>query len=244
MSVPLYQVDAFTDRPFAGNPAAVCLLDAPRDAAWMQRVAAEMNLSETAVLYRDGEAYRLRWFTPKVEVSLCGHATLASAHILWQRGDVPPTAPIRFETLSGGLAAARRGEWIELDFPAKLEEPADRPEGLVEALGAKPGYIGRNQFDYLVALESERAVRELVPDLEMLGGLPVRGVIVTAAGSGADCLASPRGWRRTPSPVPRLLSGAVLGPAWEKRWWATRPRARRQVRVRVRGDRVAWAGAP
>lgn len=250
MAVPLYQVDAFTDRPFAGNPAAVCLLEAPRDAAWMQRVAAEMNLSETAFLHRDGDTYRLRWFTPKVEVSLCGHATLASAHVLWQRGDVPPTVPIRFETLSGSLAAARHGEWIELDFPAKLEEPADRPEGLVEALGAKPEYIGRNQFDYLVALDSERTVRELAPDLEMLGRLPVRGVIVTAAGSGGFDFVS-----RFFAPAAGVAEDPVTGsshcclaPFWGRRLGKTEMLAYQasarggEVRVRVRGERVDLGG--
>jgi len=115
---PVYQVDAFTDRAFAGNPAAVCLLDAPADVAWMQAVAAEMNLSETAFVHGEGDGYRLRWFTPAVEVDLCGHATLATAHALWETSRLARTATARFQTRSGLLTATAQGEWIELDFPA------------------------------------------------------------------------------------------------------------------------------
>src|SRR5437867_846256 len=120
MSVPIYTVDAFTDRPFAGNPAGVCLLEAPRDAEWMQDVAREMNLSETAFLVpHEGDGFDLRWFTPTVEVSLCGHATLASAHVLWESGTLGARETARFHTQSGLLSAARRGGTIEMDFPAK-----------------------------------------------------------------------------------------------------------------------------
>jgi PhzF family phenazine biosynthesis protein len=118
MPIPLLQVDAFTDRPFSGNPAAVCLLREPQADDWMQAVAAEMNLSETAFLVRENGGYRLRWFTPKVEVELCGHATLASAHVLWTEEHVPLDKPILFHTRSGLLKAVRRGELIELDFPS------------------------------------------------------------------------------------------------------------------------------
>ncbi len=181
MPFPLFQVDAFTDRPFAGNPAAVCLLTEPADAAWMQRVAAEMNLSETAFLHPDGDAYRLRWFTPAVEVELCGHATLASAHILWEQGRLRPEAPARFQTRSGLLTAVRRGDAVELDFPANPAEPCAAPDGLADALGAAPRFVGRSRFDYLVELENEAAVRATRPDFARLAALPVRGVIVTAA---------------------------------------------------------------
>jgi PhzF family phenazine biosynthesis protein len=181
MPLPLFLVDAFTAVPFAGNPAAVCLLSAPADAAWMQNVAREMNLSETAFLHLEGDAYRLRWFTPAVEVDLCGHATLASAHILWEQGRLPSNEPARFLTRSGLLTAERRGAAIELDFPAKPAEACPAPDGLAEALGAAPRFVGRSQFDYLVELESEAAVRAVKPDFVRLAALPVRGVIVTAA---------------------------------------------------------------
>ncbi|MBP7589741.1 MAG: PhzF family phenazine biosynthesis protein, partial [Thermoanaerobaculia bacterium] len=153
MPLPIFTVDAFTDRPFAGNPAAVCLLDRERDAAWMQTLAGEMNLSETAFLRQQGDAWSLRWFTPKAEVALCGHATLASAHVLWESGRLAPGAPALFDTLSGRLSARRaEGEsetgWIELDFPERRESPhADLPE-LFAALGVRPVYFGKNAYDY------------------------------------------------------------------------------------------------
>lgn len=180
MPLPIYTVDAFTAKPFAGNPAAVVLLDAPRDDAWLQAVAAEMNLSETAYLRPAADGYELRWFTPAVEVDLCGHATLASAHVLWESGLIAAEAAARFHTRSGLLTAARRGDWIELDFPAKVEEPTTPPAELLEALGTAAVYVGRNQFDYLVEIESEAALRALTPDHARLRQLPVRGVIVTA----------------------------------------------------------------
>ena len=183
MSVRIIQVDAFTCEPFAGNPAAVCVLPGPAEAGWMQRVAREMNLSETAFLVgRESGGYDLRWFTPTVEVDLCGHATLASAHVLWEDGHLPPNAPALFHTRSGRLSAERRGDWIEMDFPAEPDEPAPPPDGLASALDIEPAYVGRNRFDYLVEVDSEATVRGLAPDLNALGRLPVRGIIVTARG--------------------------------------------------------------
>jgi PhzF family phenazine biosynthesis protein len=182
VGLTLIQVDAFTDRPFAGNPAAVCLLREPRDDAWLQHVAREMNLSETAFLVRRADAsYDLRWFTPAVEVDLCGHATLASAHVLWEGGYLPPEKPARFHTRSGLLTATRAGDWIEMDFPAKPAEPAEPPEGLAKVLGTIPRFVGRNQFDYLIEVDTEATLRRLNPDFARLATLPVRGVIVTAA---------------------------------------------------------------
>src|SRR5205809_1487109 len=144
MGLAIIQVDAFTDKPFAGNPAAVCILPAPHDEGWMQHVAQEMNLSETAFLVRQHDGYDLRWFTPAVEVALCGHATIASAHALWEEGHLAPGEQARFHTLSGLLTADQIGDWIELDFPAKPETTSPAPEGLIEALGATPKYIGKN----------------------------------------------------------------------------------------------------
>lgn len=186
MRQKIYVVDAFTNRAFAGNPAAVCVLPGPRDDGWRQDVAREMNLSETAFLEkRDDGSYTLRWFTPAVEVDLCGHATLASAHILWETGDAAPLEPVRFLTRSGELSAVKGGDWIEMDFPAEPEEPAVAPRKLVEALGVEPLYMGRNRFDYLVEVGDERIVRELVPDMTRLKNVDMRGVIVTSRSRSA-----------------------------------------------------------
>ena len=180
MPVPLFQVDAFTDRAFGGNPAAVCLLPGPKDDLWLQAVAAEMNLSETAFLLAEGDGYRLRWFTPKVEVDLCGHATLASAHVLWTEGRVPAASTINFYTKSGLLKAARKNGLIELDFPLEPPLPASPTPGLLEALGVTAMFVGKNRFDFLVEVESEDVVRKMAPDFARLALIEVRGVIVTA----------------------------------------------------------------
>ena len=182
MGIPLFQVDAFTAEPFKGNPAGVCLLDAPADAAWMQNVAAEMNLAETAFPLPEAGGFRLRWFTPKVEVRLCGHATLATAHVLWQEGILAAGEEARFETLSGTLTARRAGEWVELNFPSRPIQPGvpDWIDGLVGALGVKPSSIGMSAEDILVEVADEATVRSLEPDLVLLKSLPARGVIVTS----------------------------------------------------------------
>lgn len=184
MTTPLFQVDAFAHKPFAGNPAAVCLLDEAADPAWMQSVALEMNLSETAFLVPRSDGYDLRWFTPAVEVDLCGHATLASAHTLWETGRLAPDEIARFHTRSGLLTASRIGEWIELDFPATPPAKSPIPDGLEKALGAAARFVGKSRFDYLVEVESAAIVREMQPDHAALRHLPVRGVMVTAAGDG------------------------------------------------------------
>jgi predicted PhzF superfamily epimerase YddE/YHI9 len=226
MGVPMYVVDAFADGPFAGNPAAVCLLERPADEGWMQSVAAEMNLSETAFLVPESDGYRLRWFTPTVEVALCGHATLASAHILWETARLPAGSPARFQTRSGALTATRAGDEIVLDFPAVPVEPCAPPDGLIDALGAAPRSVARNRMDMLVELDSESAVRGLRPDFGRLAAGAVRGVLVTVTGS-AHC---------------------ALGPFWAKRLGKNdlvgRQVSRRggTVRVSVRSDRVQLAG--
>jgi PhzF family phenazine biosynthesis protein len=179
MRPPLFHVDAFTERPFAGNPAAVCILPSWKEDAWLQAVAREMNLSETAFLVKQPDHWELRWFTPKVEVDLCGHATLASAHILWQQGHAT-SHEIRFSTKSGALKANRNGDDIELDFPLKAEVEAEPPPGLLRALGISARYVGKNQFDYLVEVDSEATLRALTPDFKALASVPVRGIIVTS----------------------------------------------------------------
>ena len=181
MGQPLIQVDAFTDRPFRGNPAAVCVLPGPADAGWMQSVAREMNLSETAFLHREEGVFRLRWFTPSVEVALCGHATLASAHVLWSEGHLAPSAQARFATLSGLLTAERRGDWIELDFPLEPAVAGDAPAEILDSLGAPAVWVGADRNGrYLIELASEAAVRELRPDFARMASRPNHGVIVTA----------------------------------------------------------------
>jgi len=183
MPVRIVQVDAFTSTPFTGNPAAVCVLPAARDEQWMRHVAREMNLSETAFLVPQNGGFGLRWLTPAVEVDLCGHATLASAHVLWQDGHLPQGRQARFHTRSGLLTADRRGDWIEMDFPVKRATPSEAPAELLPALGiASARYVGRNAFDYLVEVESEEVLRGLAPDHSTLRKLPVRGIIVTARG--------------------------------------------------------------
>ena len=181
MSWTIFQVDAFADRPFAGNPAGVCILEKPAPEKWMQVVAAEMNVAETAFLVRrtDG-AYDLRWFTPTVEVDLCGHATLASAHILWEEKHLAPGDGAHFHTKSGPLRAWRDGQAIRMDFPSEPPAAEDPPPTLVEAVGASFTYAGRNRMDWLVELADEAAVRAVRPALRPLAELGVRGVIVTA----------------------------------------------------------------
>ncbi len=188
MTIHIYQVDAFTGQPFKGNPAGVCLLDEPRPAEWMQDLAREMNLSETAFLVKEEDGYRLRWFTPKVEVALCGHATLGSAHILFQTGRLQPWETARFHTLSGTLMATRSLDgWITLDFPSRPVKPATAPDRLFDALGISASvFVGKNVDDYLVELDSETSVRSLHPDFPQLYKIPARGVIVTSRSESKD----------------------------------------------------------
>ena len=251
MPIPITVVDAFTDKPFAGNPAAVCILPEEKDKAWMHQVAREMNLSETAFLLIRPDHVALRWFTPQVEVDLCGHATLASAHVLWESGLMPAASTIRFRTKSGVLTAAQRGDWIELDFPSLISDWADAPPGLVDALGAKPKAVAKYKFDYLVEMASEAVVRDLKPDLGMIATLPVRGVVVTAAATtpGFDFVS------RFFAPAVGVPEDPVTGsahcalaPYWEKKLgkreflaYQASPRGG-VVKLRLNGERVALCG--
>jgi PhzF family phenazine biosynthesis protein len=251
MPQTIVTVDAFTNRPFAGNPAAVCVVDAPRDEQWMRDVAAEMNLSETAFLHPQDDGWSLRWFTPAVEVDLCGHATLASAHVLWEDGLLPRDAQARFHTRSGLLTATRDGDWITLDFPAKPERQAPAPDGLEQALGTRIVYAGRSAFDWLVEVESEAAVRALDPDLTSLATVDARGVIVTARGSGGEHDFVSRFFApRVGVPEDPVTGSAhcVLAPFWAARLGRdelTGFQASRRggaVKVRIAGDRVLLGG--
>jgi PhzF family phenazine biosynthesis protein len=256
MTQPILQIDAFTDRPFAGNPAAVCILPGPVDPAWMQAVAREMNLSETAFLYRQADGdYHLRWFTPAAEIDLCGHATLASAHALWEGGHLPPTAQARFHTRSGLLTADKRDDWIELNFPARPPEATPVPDGLEAVLGVPLGWVGKYpdpaDQDYLVEIASEEAVRALAPDFSALAALPVRGLIVTARASTAPYDFVSRFFIPSMGINEDPVTGAAhcrLTPYWRDRLGkdallAYQASARGGVlRVRVEGDRVILGG--
>jgi len=220
MALTIHHVDAFSDSIFSGNPAAVCILSEPREDTWMQKLAQEINLSETAFLQKRGDGYNLRWFTPLVEVDLCGHATLASAHILWEQGLLRADQVARFHTRSGLLKAERRGDWIEMDFPPLPDREIPIPRGMVKAIGLRPKYLGRSRFDYIAELESEAAVRRIKPNFTLLAALPIRGLIVTAKAKTApfDFVSrffAPRAGINE-DPVTGS-SHSVLGPFWKNR---------------------------
>lgn len=187
MKRPIYIVDAFTRTRYGGNPAAVCLADEPMEEAEMAAIAAEMNVSETAFVERKQGEYGLRWFTPKAEVELCGHATLAAAHVLWESGRLEPNEEAAFATLSGRLNAKRddANGSIIMDFPAEPPEPVQAPQELLEGLGLIPRYVGRNRMDFIVEVDHEDTVRTLRPDFALLRKLDARGVVVTSRAVGS-----------------------------------------------------------
>jgi PhzF family phenazine biosynthesis protein len=263
----IFQVDAFTAAAFAGNPAAVCLLPGPAEAAWMQRVAAEMNLSETAFLEPRQDGYGLRWFTPAAEVALCGHATLASAHVLYETGLSAPDQDIRFATASGELTARREGAGISLDFPATPATEAEPPPGVLAALGiGQPAWAGRSIHDILIVLAAEQDVTALEPDFSRLAPAGLRGTIVTAPASQAQASQAQASQARASEPeadfVSRFFAPAVgvaedpvtgsahctLAPYWGERLGRTaltgyQASARGgTVLMRLAGDRVILTG--
>ncbi|QDU37236.1 putative isomerase YddE [Maioricimonas rarisocia] len=256
MSCPLLQVDAFTDRRFRGNPAAVCLLEEERGADWMQAVAAEMNLAETAFVRPLDEGFELRWFTPRIEVDLCGHATLASAHALWEEGIVVPAQPIRFHSQSGVLTCTTREGLIELDFPATPAEDSEMPDGLVAALWPdgdvpQPMFVGRTKFDVLVVLESATQVRGLDPDFRRLAAIPTRGVMVTAPTDRPEEDFLSRFFAPAAGIDEDPVTGSAhccLGPYWAGRLGKAALKAHQasrrggEVAVRINGDRVVLGG--
>jgi PhzF family phenazine biosynthesis protein len=245
----IYQVDAFTEKPFSGNPAGVCVLSEKPEEKLMQNIAREMNLSETAFLIKEGEKYNLRWFTPNAEVDLCGHATLASAHILWEKGYLRKDIEAKFSTKSGLLTAKKSDGWIELNFPALPEEKTEPSVELLEALGTQATYVGKNKFDYLVEVESEEIVTTMKPDFMKLLKLPARGVIVTSRAKEYDFVS------RFFAPQIDVLEDPVtgsahccLGPYWQKKlnkdeFIAYQASKRRGIlKVKLAGDRVLIAG--
>jgi len=252
MAIRIVQVDAFTKQPFAGNPAAVCVLPQAAPDEWMRNVAREMNLSETAFLTPRDDGYQLRWLTPAVEVDLCGHATVASAHVLWEDGYLPPGQQARFHTRSGLLLADQRGDWIELDFPAKVVAAAQAPAELLPALGVRQAaYVGKNVFDYLVEVDSEETLRALAPDHSALRKVPVRGVIVTARSARPEFDFVSRFFAPGSGIDEDPVTGSAhvaLGPYWggklgKSEFTAYQASARGGVvRVRLYGDRVILGG--
>jgi len=264
MSLRIFQVDAFTEKPFAGNPAGVCLLDHPMNDSWMQNVAAEMNLPETAFLLKQKDGWSLRWFTPKVEVDLCGHATLATAHVLAEIGLLKEGGEAGFHTRSGLLTARSTSGGLELNFPAKPEQPASAPAGLLEAfkvdLPKAEGlrevhlsvlYVGKNQFDYLIEVETEEMIRGLAPDFERLKLVEARGVMVTARSSNPEFDIVSRFFAPAAGINEDPVTGSAhccLGPYWMKKLGKSTLRAFQSsarggiLEVEVDGDRVLLRG--
>jgi len=256
MTLPLFIVDAFTDRPFSGNPAGVVLLPGPADPGWMQSVAAELRHSETAFLHASDAAGRgawaLRWFTPAAEVRLCGHATLAAAHVLWSAGQANAAAAVEFDTASGRLTARRHHELVELNFPAQPATAAPAPPGLLESVGVEPTAVASNGTDWLLELADEPTVLAVTPDFGRLAEVDARGVMITAASQrpGADFVSRWFGPAVGVDEDPVTGSAhCALGP-----WWAARfgrdelvgyqASARGGiVRVRIAGERVLLAGS-
>jgi len=251
----LHVVDAFTATPFAGNPAAVCLLPGPVDEGWMRLVAREMNLAETAFLHPVADGFSLRWLTPTTEVKLCGHATLASSFVLWETGVLAADAAARFHTASGLLTCTRSrrpdGDWIAMDFPARPCAPCQPPAGLAAALGCEIDWCGANGMDYLVAVRDEATLRGLRPTMSLLAALPVRGVIVTCAAAEARFDFVSRFFAPAAGVPEDPVTGSAhcaLGPWWQERLGRDEFTALQAserggvVEVGVRGDRVILSG--
>lgn len=248
---PLYQVDAFTDKPFAGNPAAVCVLEAAADPHWMQQVAAEMNLAETAFVYSENDHFHLRWFTPTLEVDLCGHATLATSHVLWEIGLVPNGADCVFQSRSGELSATRTGSGIQLDFPTAPVTELEPPAALVDALAVPVQFAGSSRFDYFVEVESAACLRQLKPDMRLLGQLDSRGVIVTSRDESGEFDFVSRFFGPAVGIDEDPVTGSAhcsLGPYWMQKLGKTRFQAWQAsprgggMQVTVKDDRVLLTG--
>jgi PhzF family phenazine biosynthesis protein len=247
----LHVVDAFTDQPYTGNPAAVCVLLGPAEETWMKLLAREMNLSETAFLHPIESGYALRWMTPSVEVELCGHATLASAFTLWETGRIELEDEARFQTRSGWLTCRRVGDWVEMDFPSKPAKACAAPAGLEEALGTKLLWTGHSGMDYLVEIADEKALRELRPNFTALSALSVRGIIVTSRSDSANFDFVSRFFAPAAGVNEDPVTGSAhctLGPYWQAKlgrsdFTAYQASARGGiVKVSARGDRVLLRG--
>jgi len=252
MAIPIVTVDAFTNQLFAGNPAAVCMLPEPRPDEWLRHLAREMNLSATAFLVRRDDEFDLRWLTPTVEIDLCGHATLASAHVLWQEGHLPRGAQARFHTRSGLLTAELRGEWIELDFPVQCGVPAEPLPSLLSGLGiTAASAVTKNRLDYLVEVDSEAQLRAVRPNHILLRQIPVRGVIVTARSDSPSFDFMSRFFAPASGIDEDPVTGSAhtaLGPYWGAKLGKSEMTAYQAsarggiVRLRLAGDRIVLGG--
>lgn len=251
MPTRVLHVDAFADAPFRGNPAAVCLLDGPRGADWMQALAAELSLPATVFVEEQGDAFGLRWFSPAAELALCGHGTLAAAHVLWETARLPRDTPARFATRGGTLSAVWGDGWIALDMPADVAAATAPPVGLLEALGVKARWVGRSRLDYVVEVDDEAAVHTLAPDLTALARVDTRGVMVTARASTRDVDFVSRFFApRAGIPEDSVTGSAhcCLAPLWAARLGTSRLTARQLsargglVRAEVAADRVLLSG--
>ncbi|MFD0959063.1 PhzF family phenazine biosynthesis protein [Paenibacillus chungangensis] len=248
----IYIVDAFSNEPFRGNPAAVCLLEEEKSEQWMQQVACEMNLSETAFVLRrtEGDGFKLRWFTPVAEVELCGHATLASAHVLWEQLALDEQR-LSFHTKSGMLHATRQGDWIQLNFPLEQEEECVPPPQLIVGLGERFHYIGRNRMDYLIEVEDEGVLRALKPNFQEWSTVKARGIIVTCRAKRPDvdfvsrCFYPVIGVNEDP------VTGSAhccLAPYWQKRLdknsFTAVQLSKREglLMLRIENDRILMSG--
>jgi|RhiMethySRZTD1v2_1073278.scaffolds.fasta_scaffold467045_2 PhzF family phenazine biosynthesis protein len=252
MAIPIVTVDAFTNQLFAGNPAAVCMLPEPRPDEWLRHLAREMNLSATAFLVRRDDEFDLRWLTPTVEIDLCGHATLASAHVLWEEGHLPRGTQARFHTRSGLLTAERHGEWIELDFPVQRGVPAEPLPSLLSGLGITAATaVMKNRLDYLVEVESEEELRAVKPNHTLLRQIPVRGVIVTARSDSPSFDFMSRFFAPASGIDEDPVTGSAhtaLGPYWGAKLGKSEMTAYQAsarggiVRLRLAGDRIVLGG--
>lgn len=250
MTTPMFLVDAFASAPFSGNPAAVCLPREAAEAAWMQAMAGEMNQAETAFVVPQGGDWALRWFTPTIEVDLCGHATLAAAHVLWSEGLLPRSSPARFHTRSGLLTATLQDQRIVLDFPAVAMVPCVPPEGLIGALGVLPMSVFRAGADLVVEVQNAQTVETARPDLPQLATIPCRGIAVTAKGE-VDCDVISRFFAPAAGIPEDAVTGSLhcaLGPYWSRRLRRSVLRCRQasarggMLEVETRGERVHLAG--
>jgi len=248
MTLRMYQVDAFTAELFRGNPAAVCPLERWLPDETMQKIAMENNLAETAFYVREGDRFRIRWFTPAVEVELCGHATLASGYVVFEVEGFPEPV-VEFDSRSGLLRVRRDGDRLTLDFPADMAKPVEPPPGLVEALGARPLEVYKGRTDYLLVFGSERDVEAMAPDFGRLADVDARGVIVTAKGGQVDFVSrffAPR--VGVPEDPVTGSAHTTLTPFWAKRLGKSEleavqlSRRRGWLRVRTAGERVEISG--
>lgn len=252
MGVKIYQIDSFTNQIFKGNPAGVCVLPGPADEEWMLKVATEMNLSETAFLYPERVGFNLRWFTPTVEVDLCGHATLASAHVLWTEKILTPEKMVKFFTRSGTLTARYLEGWIELNFPSIYEQSTEAPEGVLEALGlCETIYVGKTSSNYLIEVGDAAIIRTLTPDFNYLSKLGSYGFIVTSRSDSKEYDFISRYFDPAEGIDEDSVTGSAhccLGPYWSKRLGKnefTAYQASKRggiLKVRLEGDRVLLKG--